>query len=498
MNKEALQKVIDGTRDERAFLCEHDFSLFFAYYFTEYIHYPFAPFHYEMFKDLKDLEAGKYREIAWVMFRESAKTSIAKAFIVWCIVFTKRRYINTDSFDKENSERILFDVVTTLQLNKRLVADYGQLYNAKRNKDETTIKRVSNFVTNNGVRVEAHSTQESVRGRIHKDQRPDFFILDDIETNKTRDSKAYTEQVMKHISELLAGLAPNAWVIYLGNYITEAGSIQSLIDRAQEDHKLKLRMVPVMLEDSTPTWDQKYAITDEIAELTGKVSIEDKKRQLGSVTFAAEMMNQPIDDETTEFKKEFQTFIPNDTVMKRQTRCFISIDTAVSEKASADFTGITVNFVDVDNHWNLKAWKVKCNPRELIDLLFTMYHTHKPEKIGIEKTIYLQAIKPFLDEEMRVRNTFMPIVELQHNSTAKETRIRGLIARYETKSIVFIENECNDLLDEMRTFPRGLHDDVLDSLAYQQQLAQAPYRESYDEKLEQKEIRERNTQNYAR
>jgi len=498
MNKEALEKVVNGTRDERAFLCEHDFSLFFAYYFTEYIHYPFAPFHYDMFKDLKDMEDGKIREIAWIMFRESAKTSISKAFITWCIVFKKRKYINTDSFDKENSERILFDVVTTLQSNKRLVSDYGQLYNVKRNKDETTIKRVSNFITNNGVRVEAHSTQESVRGRIHKDQRPDFFLLDDFETNKTKDSKAYTEQVIKHINELLAGLAPNAWVIYLGNYITEAGSVQTLFDRAREDHKLRLRKVAVMEEDGTPTWGQKYAVDDHMAELTGKVSIEDKKRQLGSIVFAAEMMNKPIDDETTEFKKEFQTFTNMVEVERKMTRCFISIDTAVSQKASADYTGITVNFVDHENKWNIKAWRAKYNPAELIDFLFTMYHRYKPEKIGIEKTIFLQAIKPFMDEEQRKRNTFLPIVELHHQSTAKETRIRGLIARYETKSIVFFENECNDLLDEMRAFPRGLHDDILDSLAYQQQLAQAPERESFSQVKERLQIEERNTQNYAR
>jgi hypothetical protein len=37
------------------------------------------------------------RELAWIMFRESAKTSIAKALIVYLIANKKRRYINVDT-----------------------------------------------------------------------------------------------------------------------------------------------------------------------------------------------------------------------------------------------------------------------------------------------------------------------------------------------------------------------------------------------------------------
>jgi hypothetical protein len=46
-----------------------------------------------------------------------------------------------------------------------------------------------------------------VRGRLHKDRRPDFVLLDDFQTNKTKDSKAYIEQVQKHINEFATGLS---------------------------------------------------------------------------------------------------------------------------------------------------------------------------------------------------------------------------------------------------------------------------------------------------
>ncbi len=220
-------------------------------------------------------------------------------------------------------------------------------------------------------------------------------------------------------------------------------------------------------------------------------------RQFGSYVFSYEFMNQPVDSTMSEFKQEFATNISQVEVDRYETRRFVTIDTAVSEKASADYTGVVINYVDFENKWNIKAFRVKFNPKDLIDFIFTIWRTVKPETIGIEKTIYLQAIKPFLDEEMRLRNTFIHITELSHSATAKETRIRGLIPRWESKSIKFIENECNDLKEEMLSFPHGKNDDVIDALAYQNQIAQAPHRESYDEKLESYNMREARLRNDA-
>lgn len=473
VNKKALQKCIDGTKEERKYLCEKDFSLFFMYYFLEYVKYPFAPFHFDMFSDIDDMMNSRIREVAWIAFRESAKTSISKIFLMWMVAFRKKQYINVDSFDKENAERILFDIVLEMQTNKRLRQDFGELYNSKRSSSEVSQKRINNFVTNNGVRVEAHSTQESVRGRIHGHQRPDFLLLDDFETAKTKDSEAYTSQIIKHIKEFQAGLDGSAKILYLGNYITEFGSVQSLIDRSEHDKGLRIRIIPVIAGGS-PTWPAKYTMTDDEKLGTDKVSLEDKRRQLGSTDFNAEMMNQPIDEEKQEFKKELFVSIPWEDVQAKRTRNFITIDTAVSQRDEGDFTGITRNYVDAENKWHFRAYKYKVSPKELMDLIFVLYKEDRPEKIGIEKTIYLQAVKPFLDDECRKRNTFLPIVELEHNQVNKHTRIRALLNRYESKSVFHIKNECLDLEDELLRFPRGVHDDVADSAAYQIQIAQPP------------------------
>lgn len=473
INREALEVVVSGTQAERLYLVENSFPLFFCYYFVDYVKYPFAPFHFDFFKDCDQLMDNTIREVAWIAFRESAKTSIAKAFVMYSICFKKFAYINVDSFDKENSERILFDIVVEMQSNPRIKADFGELFTKKNDDDAKTQKRVNNFVCNNGVRVEAHSTQESVRGRIHGHQRPDLLLLDDFETNKTKDSKAYTEQVISHINEFKSGLDGKAKIIYLGNYITEFGSIQTLIDRSKTDERLRVRLVAA-IEGNEPTWPEKYCLTDHDAQVSGKISLEDKKKQLGSQVFSVEMLNQPIDEDSQEFFPRWFKKIPMDFLKDKNFRKFVSIDTAISKKDSADYTGIVRNHVDDHNNWYLIARRYKINPKELINLIFE-YHDAGYEKIGIEETIYLDTIKPFINDEMAKRGRYPFIVPLKHNSVKKEQRIRGLIPKYEAGQIYHIENECVDLEEELIRFPKALHDDLSDSLAYQLQIAEQSY-----------------------
>jgi len=469
---EALKKMIDGKKEERVFLAEHSFLLFALYYFQNYFHYPIADYHKEFGKDVHDLLDGKIRECAWIAFRESGKTSFAKMAICYMIAFKKKGYINVDSADKENAERILFDVVYELTNNKRLLADFNTLYSKKKAPDEIKQTRINNFVTENGIRVEAHSTQESVRGRVHRDQRPDFMLLDDFETNKTKASKAYTKQIRDHITEAMSGMSPDGCILYLGNYITEYGNVQYLMDRAVEDDKIRIRNIPV-IENDEPTWPAKYCMTDQESDVTGLVSLEDKRRQLGSYVFSYEMMNQPIDDTQAEFKAQYVQHATPEQVKMKNTLCFVTIDGAVSKKDSADYTGITVNWVSEDNKWFIYTYRMKINSRELIDHIFYIHQTYKPEIIGMEATAFTLAIEPFLKEEMAKKNTFFTVRPLKHKGTNKEARIRALIPRWENGGM-FLVGENLDLKDEMRTFPQGMNDDVLDSVAYQLEIARRP------------------------
>lgn len=203
--------------------------------------------------------------------------------------------------------------------------------------------------------------------------------------------------------------------------------------------------------------------------------LEMQKEMMGTYEFSALYQQNPITSENQEFKPEWIQTATWNEVKKLNTRRFLTVDTAISKTDTSDSTGLCLNFVDGENNWYFKSWKLRINPKQLIDTLFQLYEDWNIEKIGIEETTYLHAIRPFFEQEMRKRGKFPHVVPLKHMNTQKETRIRGLIPRYESKSIYHIETSCRDLELEMFDFPKAKHDDVLDATAYQLQISQQAF-----------------------
>ena len=300
------------------------------------------------------------------------------------------------------------------------------------------------------------------------------FIIDDpIKNAEEAESEIYREKVWDwFLSVAWTRLEPNGVVII----ILTRWHLDDLAGRILGDDEFK-KICRVISYPAIAELDEKHRKQGEALwpERYNLEELQRNKTLLGSKNFLALYQQHPIASEIQEFKSHWFKYKEPQEVKDLSTRRFLTIDTAISQKASADYTGICDNIVDSNNFWHLRAWRVKINPMELIDLLFTLHNNNRYEKIGIEKTIYLQALKPFIDEEQRKRNKFLPIVELDHRQINKEVRIRGLIPRYESGSVFHFKGECRDLEEELLTFPQAIHDDVSDATAYQGQIAQKPY-----------------------
>lgn len=210
-----------------------------------------------------------------------------------------------------------------------------------------------------------------------------------------------------------------------------------------------------------PLWPDKYP----------KEELLDIKSTIGPYDWACLYQGSPILSENQEMRDDWIRRISETVVGMMNVKRYLTIDTAMSKRSGADFTGFCDNRVNTQNFWHLQAWKARLNPEELVNAIFSLHETRRYDKIGIEKTAYSEGLKPFLDAEQRRRNKFLPIVELQHREINKEVRIRGLIPRYASGSVYHIEGQCKELEEEMRSFPVGAHDDVLDATAYQLQIA---------------------------
>jgi len=145
LTPELRQVILEGSPAERTYVLKHSFLGFALYYFSDYFTYALAPFHKDFAKDCEDLALGKKREVAWVGFKECAKTTFSKMFPYMVNLLQQRRFINYDSYDKSNAESALFDVVLELQTNRKLIGDFGQLFNEDRGDNEKKLKKINKF-----------------------------------------------------------------------------------------------------------------------------------------------------------------------------------------------------------------------------------------------------------------------------------------------------------------------------------------------------------------
>lgn len=219
-----------------------------------------------------------------------------------------------------------------------------------------------------------------------------------------------------------------------------------------------------------PLWPEKFSLE----------KLQARRNNIGPYEWSALYQQSPVDIASQEFKQQWFKYRTWEEVSRLVTRKFATIDTALSKRAESDSTGVTRNYVDIDNNWNIRSARYRINSKALIDLIFVL-HDEGMEQIGIEEGAYKDAVQPFLEEEMRKRNKFPNVITLKHGGVMKETRIRGIIPRYETRAIYHIVGECADLEEELLAFPKGAHDDCPDSEAYQLQIAQPPYPENGDE-----------------
>ena len=98
--------------------------------------------------------------------------------------------------------------------------------------------------------------------------------------------------------------------------------------------------------------------------------------------------------------------------------------------------------------------------------------------VGIEKGSLKNAIMPYLHDQMARLGVFPYIVDLTHGGKKKEERIAwALQGRFEHGRIWMKKGEWNKhLIEQLLDFPNPMaHDDLIDALAYIDQIAQTIY-----------------------
>ena len=144
------------------------------------------------------------------------------------------------------------------------------------------------------------------------------------------------------------------------------------------------------------------------------------------------------------------------------------------KRSRLDETSIAIVKIDRDKWWVKDIIHGRWNIKETAKKILGAAVRVECNSVGIETGALRNAILPYLEDEMRTENKWLSLIELRHGGKKKTDRITwSLQGRMEHGQITFNpDKDWRAFKNQMLDFPnRMAHDDLLDSLAYIDQVS---------------------------
>lgn len=321
------------------------------------------------------------------------------------------------------------------------------------------------------VRIEAHGKgSSSLRGSLVRGMRPSIVVCDDLQSTDDVASELITERDYEWFLSDVVFLGKDTRIFMIANNLGERSLIERVILNA-EHLGFDWARIPILNEEGESNWPEKYT----------KDFIEQEKEaysKMGTLdVWFRERMCIALSPDSQRFKPEmFKKRYSSNDIKQKDLSVYITVDLAISQKLTADFTVICVVGVDSENNWFiLDIIFGRFDPTETMDKIFQAVSKHKPIKVGVERVAYQAAMEHFLIKEMPKRNIYFGIQPL-FAEKKKELRIEQLQPRFNAGTI-WLPEEASWLSEfeaQFIAFPRGNKDDIPDALAYMEQIAIAP------------------------
>jgi len=252
------------------------------------------------------------------------------------------------------------------------------------------------------------------------------------------------------------------------------------------NHFYDLYMYGDMGED--PTY-KSWHFTSYDNELLDPEEIDMAKKSMSSFAFKQEFMASFAAQGSDIFKEDWVQF---DDEEPEDGDYYIAIDLAgfvdnssTSKKNKRlDNTAISIVKVGEFGWWVKEIIYGRWTLDKTAEKIFNAVAKYQPVAVGIERGIAKQAVMSPLTDLMKQRSRFFRVEELTHGNKNKIDRIVwALQGRFEHGNITLNKGEWNnEFLDQLFQFPNQLvHDDLIDSLAYIDQMAQVVYHYDYEE-----------------
>jgi predicted phage terminase large subunit-like protein len=218
--------------------------------------------------------------------------------------------------------------------------------------------------------------------------------------------------------------------------------------------------------------------------------IEAAKNSMSSFAFRQEFLSSFEAASRDIFKPEWITI---DEEEPKEGNYYIAVDLAGfinvdkesgNKNKKLDESAIAVVKAHEGGWWVADILHGRWDIKETVTQICNAVMKYQPSAVGIEKGSLKNAVLPYLSDAMRKNNIFFRIDDVTHGNQKKTERIVwALQGRFEHGKITLNYGSWNnEFIDQLTNFPNAqLHDDLVDALAYIDQVSVVTYFQDYEE-----------------
>jgi hypothetical protein len=421
-------------------------------------------------------EKQKFTQLALGIPRGHGKTTFIKLFILWCILFTDKKFILIIAATADRAQDILSDIEGMLD-ERNIKSVFGD-WTIGVEKNAYEVKKFS--YRGRPIVIAALGAGGAVRGMNVNNERPDIIVFDDIQTKECSESRIQSEGLERWMigTAMKAKSPAGCLFIFAGNMYPGPNSI---LKKLKSNPTWTKFISGAILADGTALWEDLRSFNSLVEELDNDIAMGHPE------IFFSEVMNDTeagINSNTDLSKIKPWAWNP----WEKPQGKFIVIDPSAGKKGG---DAVAIGYFEVyDGKVGFRGLIEKnLSPGNTIRTALLMALEHKVRLIAVESVGYQATLAywfKIIADELNL--TGFHFVEIHSGSNSKNARIVQALKGLTAGEVILHPDVVNFVTHQIANWnpmKRDNEDGILDVLTYGPKVMEkfGPLALSYEEEL---------------
>jgi len=413
------------------------------------------------------------------------------AFPIWCIAYKHTQNILIVSSEGSLGRQLISDIMQFIEMDEKFIEDFGDM----RGRSWSTEK----LICNNGVCLSSKGAGMASRGTKINGIRPTIIICDDILSEKNSNTSEQRQKTEDWYNKVLVPCGEkNCSIFVIGTILNDACLLYKMltdVQYADYDTKKYQAVKKYSESDLWNEWElirnnledeQRIKHADEYYHKNKEEMIKNTevlwnrngtdtyyslmktKASIGDDAWATEYMNDGLLEESREIKEEWiQRDLYKIEDLPEIVDVFIGFDAAAKAGRKNDDSAIVVVGKGTDNYYYvLEAWAKKLPIDKVIDqlILYVIQYYDVLRYVRVEDVVFQILLKDIIEKKGLEQGIYIPVDPIKPpQNKDKAFKLRSLIFPIRNGWLKML-GEHKKLIEEMRRFPKGASDNLLDAL----------------------------------